>query len=943
MLTSPAPAASRLPAACLVLSGAAGLICEVVWIRSAALQFGSTVYATSTVLAVFFLGLALGSRFFGDRSANAARPLVTYGMLEIGLAALALASLPALGWVEGVYDQLLRHRGLLANSPGVLRVALVSVVLLPPTFLMGGSVPLVLRSFVRHEGEIGRWTGLLYGLNTLGGAIGCVLAGFVLIPGVGMAKAVAIAAALNAVAGAAALAVRAPAPAPSEHAAKAAPAKTGSGLPWLEALVFLAGFTALAQEVLWTRFLALVIRNTVYTYTLALAVILAGILAGSFLVARFADRVRSRSRLFGTLQVLAGLVTLGLFLLPAQAWAGLRGDAFALFLLMLVPSALSGAAFPLAVRMAVSDPALAGRGLGRVTSLNTLGGIAGALLAGFALLPRMGLQAGMEITTAIGILAGFGAWTLLPPARPRAGLVAAMALVALAWFAIPRFTGTRVPADFLASGADLVEAREGLETNLAVLRRDGILSLEIDRWWQGESRRTHQIMAAHLPMLLHPSPKRVLVIGIGAGQTPSRFLMHPIERLDCVDIEPAVFDLVRDHFAGGWMSDPRVTLIPTDGRGFLLHGTTTWDLVSIEIGQIFRPGAGAFYTEELYRRARARLAPGGMVSQFVPISFLDEDSFRGMVRTFLEVFPNATLWYNTAELLLIGGRDAPISFDPARLHAALADSTLARDLRFAYWGGSRFHMDHAGTLLGGFLCGPAGLQALAQGGRVDRDDHPRLDYATAGVTESDQNEIRNVPILRRHLEPASTILAGAAGPEELAEAARVRESNLADIAADAQIRRVDAARLTGDHQEILALAARALALNPSNLVAERIAGEALILLGRATEAEPRLRHVVAERPDDAQARRGLGIALHQARRFGEAIEQYRAAIALGVDAADLRNNLGAALAEGGDLRAAASEFEAALRLRPGDADATRNLAQVRAALSVGAGPPRQFP
>lgn len=933
---------NRLPAACLVLSGAAGLICEVVWIRSAALQFGSTVYATSTVLAVFFLGLALGSRYFGDRSANTSRPLATYGRLELALAALALLSLPALGWVEGVYDALLRRPGLLANSPGLLRVALVSLVLLPPTFLMGGSVPLVLRSIVRHEREIGRWTGMLYGLNTLGGAIGCVLAGFVLIPAVGMTRAVAIAAALNAIAGAAALAARAPAPATSERPASpgARPVIARAAFPWLEVLVFLTGFTALAQEVLWTRFLALVVRNTVYTYTLALAVILAGILAGSFLVALVADRVRSRARLFGTLQVTTGLLTLGLFLLPAQAWAGLRGDAFALFLLMLVPSALSGAAFPLAVRMTVTDPALAGRGLGRVTSLNTLGGIAGALAAGFAMLPRMGLQAGMEITTAIGILAGFGAWALLPPARPRPGLVAAMALAALAWFAIPRFTGTRVPADFLASGAQLVAAREGLESNLAVLRRDGILSLEIDRWWQGESRRTHQVMAAHLPMLLHPSPRRVLVIGIGAGQTPSRFLMHGIERLDCVDIEPAVFDLVREHFRGAWMSDPRVRLIATDGRGFLLHGTAKWDLVSIEIGQIFRPGAGAFYTEEFYRRARARLAPGGLVSQFVPISFLDTDSFRGIVRTFREVFPNATLWYNTAELLMIGGLDGPVSFDPARLRAALGDSTLARDLRYAYWGGSPFHLDHPGTLLGGFLCGPAGLEALAQGGRLDRDDHPRLDYAVAGVTESDLNEVRNVPLLRRHLDPAATILAGTAEPEVLAEAGRVRESNLADIAADAQLRRVEAARLAGDTPGILALASRALAENPENLDAQRITGDALILLGRASEAEPRLRRVVEERPDDALARRGLGIALHQARRFGEAVEQYRAAIALGADAADLRNNLGAALAEGGDLPAAAVEFEQALRLRPGDPDATRNLGQVRAALSGASGATR---
>jgi len=941
MPTLPPPALRRLAPACLVLSGAAGLICEVAWIRVAALQFGSTVHATSTVLAVFFLGLALGSRLFGDLSSRLARPLAAYGALELGVAALALASLPALGWAEGAYDAVLRGTGPLARSPGLVRAALVSLVLLPPAFLMGGTVPLFCRRFVRHAGEIGFSAAVFYGLNTLGGAAGCALAGFLLIPSLGVVRTVAVAASLSAAAGALALALASR----DGEALPASAAPPVAGGPWrasairLGPLVFLAGFAALAQEVLWTRFLALVIRNTVHTYTLTLAVVLCGIVAGSLLVARYADRVRGTAVLFGALQAGVGLTTLALLLLPPAAWRALDGQVAAIFVLMLVPSVLSGATFPLAVRMAVSDPSLAGRGFGRITSLNTLGGIAGALLAGFVILPRMGLQAGTQLVTGLGAAAGCAAWVLLSPGRPRARALAAIGVVALAWFAIPRVLGMRVPADFLANGGELVAMREGLEANVAVVRREARLSLEIDRWWQGEARRTHQIMAAHLPMLLHPHPRRVVVVGVGAGLTPSRFLMHGPERLDCVDIEPAVFDIIGPYFGGAWMADPRVRLVAADGRGFLMHSSGTWDVVSLEVGQLFRPGVAAFYTEEFYRRVRDRLAPGGLVSQFVPVAFLDAESLRGVLRTFLEVFPNATLWYNGAEMLAIGGRDGTVALDPARLAAALRDSALATDLRYSQWGGRQYQLDRPGNLLGSFLCGPAGLAALARGGRVDRDDRPLLDYATAGADEDDRYDIQALPLLRRHLEPVAAGLASPNGPPDpavLAVAGDVRERNFADMVAAVELRKVGAARSEGPGA-LLRVAREALRANPASLDAARILGVGLLMSGDARAAEAQLRHVVEERPDDAFAHRGLAVALYEQHRLAEAAPHFRTAIGLGLDEARLRNDLGATLAQLGDLEGAAVHFRRALDLRPGDRDASRFLALVRDSLAARTG------
>jgi spermidine synthase len=863
---------------------------------------------------------------------------VLYVLLELALGLLALATPTGFGWAEHAYTSLARAGG--TAAPWMARAGLVTLVLLPPTFLMGGTLPLFCRQFVAREDAIAAPVGRLYALNTLGGALGCALAGFVLIPVWGIGRAVAFGAALNFAAGLAALASRPPDVKPSPPSPRPAGAPEARRRGWILALALLTGFAALAQEVLWTRFLALVVRNTVYTYTLTLTVVLAGILLGSFAAARGFDRTRARAAWFGALQVATGLSVLLLMSLPASSWNGFRHQSIVFVVLLLVPATLSGASLPLAVRLFVSDPARAGAGFGRVAAMNTLGGILGALATGFALLPRLGLQAGTEVVTAVNVAAGALAWLTL--SRPRRRHALAIALAGLAWFAIPRAATTRVPADFLANGAELVDFREGLQSNLAVLRRDGLLSLEIDRWWQGEARKTHQVMAAHLPMLLHPRPRRVLVVGIGAGQTPSRFLMYDLERLDCVDIEPAVFDLVRPHFESRWMADPRVRLIADDGRGFVLHTGRTYDVISLEVGQMFRPGAAAFYTAEFYRRARERLAPGGVISQFVPIPFLSVESFEGIVRTFREVFPNATLWYNTSELLLVGGTGDSIALDRGRLAHALADPGIARDLAFGYWGGPQYWLSRPSTLAGGFLCGPRALAGISRTARVDHDDRPRLDYATARVEEAQLNELPILALLRSHLDPLAGAVRGDPDPALLAAADSVRSRNLGDIAATACLRRVDAARGAGNYGEVLRLAQAALLENVDGLVAERVMGDALVILGRAGEGEPHLRRVVSLRPDDALAHHGLAVAVHGQGRFAEAIEHYRAALALGAETSDTHNNLGAALAEQGDLAAARGQFEEALRLHPGDADALRNLARVTAALGEArrtSGPP----
>jgi len=312
--------------------------------------------------------------------------------------------------------------------------------------------------------------------------------------------------------------------------------------------------------------------------------------------------------------------------------------------------------------------------------------------------------------------------------------------------------------------------------------------------------------------------------------------------------------------------------------------------------------------------------------------FLDAASFRRVLRTFLEVFPVSTLWYNTSELLLIGVNGERMTLDSARVAKLARDARVHADLDYSYWGGAAYRLNRPEVLLGGFLCGARGLQALSSGAAIDRDDRPVLEYAAARVGESQSLELPLLSDLRAHLDPIESLFGGAAPADWAHASAAVRERNLDDIAAAAELRKVEPLRSAADYAGVLRLAESALRSNPDNAEAQRIAGDALVLLGRFEEAVTHSSAAVALRPDDAIARRGLAVALHRLGRFDEAISQYRVALELGGDDAETRNNLGAALGQLGRLDAARTEFERAVRLDPGNDGFRQNLDRVNAAL-----------
>lgn len=820
------------------LSGFASLVYEMAWMRRATSIFGSSALAAATVMAVFLLGLGLGSAWFGQRAGGWRRPLLGCVLIELLLAVNGAAGSGLFAAIEGVYGWMCQVLGF--DSPVLpwLRVPLVAALLLPPAFLMGGTLPLFCRHWIRRLSGMPAQFGGLYAANTAGAALGCLAAGFALLPFWGWQASLHSAAAINVGLAVAFYFGASRADLPDDSAATlrrdslarrsvARLAWHGTLLP--NALTFLVGAQVLATELVWARFLTHFIRASVYGYPLALGVVLAGTAVGAAVASRGQWRTR-RGRLLrlAALQAGSGLLLLAMLLLPASFWMALQAWGVGGFALLMAPgSILAGAAFPIINRLGVRRASVIPSRVGSITAWNTAGCVVGSLATGFVLLPTWGLAVSIGVASGVALLAaclalgaGLGLrWPRRPAARAGiAGLAGTLGLWALLSVAPP----VAVPRDFMAPGERLIDLVEGLNSNLAVVQRGNYKTLLIDRLWQGVDVHNYQVFVAHIPMLLHSDARDVLVVGLGAGTTASRFLAHPINRLDIVDLEPALFAFTRKHFASAWMDDPRVRTWVEDGRSFIRHANRRYDLISVEVGQLDRPGVGRFYTRDFYRDVRARLRADGMLAQFVPLRFLKPADLAGLLKTFLDEFPNARLWYNTDELLLMGDAGKPRQLLPNRFEALMRQPTIAADFNYSYWDGAEFAMNRLAIFLAGFLATGTELRALADSApaEADSDDRLRLTYSVADYRPTDRRVMALVPLLREHLSPLAAVLPPDALPAgTLAAAERVRAINVADIAAAdvlGQLDRVPAVDAKTRYQ----VAREALDWNPRNVNAQ---------------------------------------------------------------------------------------------------------------------------
>ncbi len=899
---------------CFFVSGVAGLIYQVAWGKALGLLFGHTVYAMATVLAVFMGGLAAGSVQLGRWSEGRPRPIALYGWVELGVAVTGALSLAGLARVRSLY---LAAYHLVAGSAAallLLRFLGAAVVLLLPTFLMGGTLPILVRGLTRSSAELGFRVSRLYWVNTAGAVAGTLAAGFLLLPTLGLRLTVVVAVGLNVLAGTTALVLSRLAPeivlASSTRAEGSAGARPQQQLTFLLTGFGVVGATAMAYEIGWARLLATILGSSTYAFTLMLGTFLTGIVLGSIVFECWLGRSHeARLSNFAWTQTLTAVAALSFLIffrqLPRvvppllrathQSFGRLVLAQFVTSALAMLPAAvLFGFNFPLVALLIAgrdsTDPGHA-RGVGRAYAANTLGAIAGAVATGFWLVPRLGsfrvvaLAAGVNLLLALRVIARADA----PERRLARAVAINIALLAsigvVGWskmFYSPTLAtfGTvlywnlyegRLTLAETARATDIVFAADGLNASISVARAEDYIALRTNGKVDASNHdRTTQLLVGHLGAIFHSAPERVLVIGFGSGMTVSALARYPgVERIDCVEIEPAVIRAAPylESLNRGVLKDPRLHVILDDARNFLLTTRERYDLIISEPSNPWIAGVAALFTEEYYRGALARLEPGGIFVQWVQAYALNPEDLRMVLATFVPCFPQVTLWHGDSPDLLLLARVVPAPLELDRLRALWSDAALRADYE-------ALGMRRPEGLFAFYLLDDADLRHVAAGTRRNTDDRTLLEYRAphALLTKNLEDSNRDMLLedqqdpLPRNLSGVDRVVALEAAAETMLNLDDRDEANrfLQPLADDPPTPALELLRgrvhlASSRLSDARAHFRTALRLDPSSLEAAQGLADVAHRLGENDTAQLLLRQILARNPSfvpalDAMAR-----------------------------------------------------------------------------------------
>jgi len=723
-----------LPAA--FLSGATALVYEIVWARRLSLVLGSTTSAAAAVLSSLMLGLALGAVFVGERADRSRRPLRWYGVLEVGIALYALA-LPTLLDVAG---------GLLGGSPWLTSFLL----LLVPAALMGGTLPVLARAGADSRERGARVFGSLFGVNTLGAVAGAILGPLVLMKAFGLSGATWCAAIANLALGVFfwVLGSRGePRATFEEEAEESGRYWTGDAEPAILLALFAAGFAGLALEMAWFRLLVYYLEGFTIAFGLMLGAYLLGLGAGALGGTWAAVLSQNPRRLLARVLLVEGLLALLTFLFVGPIGDGLEsmragyvtaesvgasyGTAlfFASLAVVFPATFCAGMLTPIVGRIALSDREAIGRHSGAVYAASTVGAVLAPPVAGFVLIPTLGVpatiaaMAGLVLVggTLVALRRGLREWVV---AGAAAALFAVLCLAAdLQTPLVKRshvFRASRTPRR-------LVDFEEGRLGGVSVVEEltNGARRLYIDGFSAAETGRHYGYMRmlGHLPVLLHEKPESACVVAFGTGTTAGAVAVHEgVEEIVCVEIEPAVFDMA-PHFADqnrNILENPKAEFVVADGREYLRRGERAFDVVTLEPLMPYTPASVYLYTKEFYLDARRSLKKDGVLCQWIPPHGVSNGDMKRLVASVAAAFRHTSVWYFHHAVAVIGTDTAP-RLDPASLVARTTNLEVLSDLRRALVG-------DAAHLLGAHVCSGDALEAALDGAEPFTDDHTELEY-----------------------------------------------------------------------------------------------------------------------------------------------------------------------------------------------------------------------
>ncbi|HEV3332009.1 MAG TPA: fused MFS/spermidine synthase [Bryobacteraceae bacterium] len=745
-------------------SGCSALIYEIVWYQLLQLAIGSTAVSLGVLLATFMGGLCLGSIGLPRLHLEGRHPLRIYAVLELGIAVCGLLVLAGFPLIDRVYVAGAAH-----GLPGMLlRGLLCAICLLPPTILMGASLPALVR-WIRATPAGVSWWGLLYGGNTLGAVFGCLLAGFYLLRIHNMATGTYVAAAVNLAVAAVSyvLAARTPAVSTAESIALPIP-EAGSGWP-VYLTIALSGACALGAEVVWTRLMGMMLGATVYVFSIILAVFLIGLAVGSALGSWLLSVVRPALAL-GWCQI---LLTLGAFwgawmiadslpywpinpLLSKSPWFIFQLDLVRCLWAILPSAILWGASFPLACAAVATPGEDSGRLVGAVYAANTLGAILGALAVSLVLIPWIGTQ---ETQRALLLLSAVAGLVVLGPHawKHRSRSLAAALAISLAVAVLLARKVDQVPGQLIAYGRRMaissgrvLYTAEGRNSSVAITQvSDGATEIDVNGHVEATTEPYDmklQRMVGHLPGMLHSNPKSVLGIGFGAGVSAGTFTRYPtIQKITVCEIEPIIPPISTRFFAPQnyeVLHNPRTHMVYDDARHYLLTTTETFDIIASDPLDVFVKGTAGLYSKEYFEAVKRHLNRGGMFTLYVPLYESDERTVKSELATFFDVFPYGTVWSNTVSGsgydMVFMGQAEPLQIDLDELQQRLDRPDYASVVESLRDIGVNFPAELLATYTGS----KADLSPWLKGAQLNRDIDLRLQYLAGwGINSQLENTI----------------------------------------------------------------------------------------------------------------------------------------------------------------------------------------------------------
>ena len=907
------------------LSGLTALVYETTFVRQLQLVFGSTLSAVSVVIAVFFGGLAIGAALIGPR-ADRYEPLRLYGILEIGTGLWAVIAVIIIPIIRYVYASLNANLQIATGIQTFLQVSLSILILLPATILMGATLPALSRGLTRSINHRFRRISTLYGINTIGATTGTLLCGFLLLEHLGYLKTILAAMLINLVIGFSAIVL-----APKKHGDAINEKSSSAGNAsrheishthklrnLLLVMAVISGFAALAYEVVWFRILAFSVVTDAYAFALMLGIYLFGIGSGSMIAARRFHKLRPKGNEtsiwfeLGVLETAAAfMVALGFALLvwlntalpkPAISdpayWVKTLGNTTLQALVLILPTTIVlGYVFPLIVSLYAGTMQQLASRVGRITAVNTTGAIAGSILAGFVLIPLVGIQSGLLILIGFSLTLALLAFLFGPLSRRKrimgVALFFSMAVVIVILFPMRRHFGfLQIPSH---ERAELLFYHESADGTVMVTEDKGDRSVrrllinqqQATSTYLPGQRKNH--LMGHLPLWACSDAKNALVICFGSGGTFGALGLYELERVDCVEISAAVIDAASyfTEWNGNVLQKKHVNIIIDDGRSFLLTTNDKYDIITLEPMHPGLKGVSSLYSIEFYQEAKKKLKQNGVLCQWVPLYSMSDHDARSLLATAVAVFPQSSLWIVGSEGILLCARDT-LNIDWSWLTQHMNDAKINQTLKKVY-------LENQWTLLSGFLLGPYGLNQYTENTPVIRDDRPFIEYS--------------IP-RHQHISPWSSILDLAAN----------RESPIDIIKGITRSMRDKLYSTWATKKRVWTI---------------RDQGFAAIAQGDHATARVHFEHVYANDPDDRYAIFFLkeiywryGVELSRRKRWDEAIALYKRAAFL--EPGDPKGHfyLGVAFYNAGYIHEAFTAINRSLELQPNFEEAQNYLRKI---------------